>query len=360
MTKKELSSLLPSATSNRGNKTDDQGTNNLAVDDWTRFGKRQILSIGSKKRHHLHHDDVDDDDDVADPVRRNDDTSSDEEDGGRTSAIKERKPKWVRPPPPPAAIVSSIANAEHEVGSASSTIKEKKKKKERIKDGSSNTIVDRLTIVDDAVNNNDTKTNQVDDTDNNKNDAEIDGVVDSSGINNNSTKKRYKKKVRSRQKNIRKDHRAESDRPQHLIVPGGGGRPLTQATKQKLGLLHTATPPLTANHDFVPDSKSFVIVDNAFDRGEWFGNVEDGDNNQQRGTVDDSSIRGEGGKSISKEEFKAKKTNVRKATMTLIKVGDCIVDSSSSSVMADRAVVIKPIIGGKKGMSQKRKFKNIP
>jgi len=43
MSKKELSSLLPSATSNRGNKTDDQGTNNLAVDDWTRFGKQQIL-----------------------------------------------------------------------------------------------------------------------------------------------------------------------------------------------------------------------------------------------------------------------------------------------------------------------------
>ena len=111
MTKNELSSLLPSATSNRGNKTDDQGTNNLAVDDWTWFGKRQILSIGSKKRH-LHHDDVDDDD-VADPVKRNDDTSSDEEDGGRTSAIKERKTKRVRPPPPPAAIVSTIANAEH-------------------------------------------------------------------------------------------------------------------------------------------------------------------------------------------------------------------------------------------------------
>jgi len=46
---------------------------------------------------------------------------------------------------------------------------------------------------------------------------------------------------------------------------------LTHATKQKLGLLHTTTPPLTANHDFVPDSKSFVIVDNAFDRGEWVG-----------------------------------------------------------------------------------------
>ena len=314
--------------------------------------------IGSKKRH-LHHDDVDDDDDdVADPVRRNDDTSSDEEDGGRTSAIKERKTKRVRPPPPPAAAnVSTIANAEHEVGSASSTRKEKKRKKERIKDGSSNTIVDTLTIIDDAVNN-DTNTNQVDDADNNKNDAEIDGVVDSSGIDNNSTKKRYKKKVRSRQKNIRKDHRAESDRPQHLIVPGGGGRPLTQATKQKLGLLHTATPPLTANHDFVPDSKSFVIVDNAFDRGEWFGNVDD-DTNRRESGADDSSIHGEGGKSISKEEFKAKKTNVRKATTTLIKVGDCIVDSSSS-VMADRAVVIKPIIGGKKGKSQKRKFKNIP
>lgn len=322
MSKNELSSLLPSATSSRGKK-DDQGINNVAVDDWTRFGKRQILSIGSKKRH-LHHDD--EDDDVADPVTRNDDTSSDEEDGGRTSAIQERKTKRMRPPPSP-AIVSTIANTEHEVESASSSRKKKKKKK--------------------AVNN-DTKTNQVDDTDNIKNDAKIDGVVDSSG-NNISTKKRYKKKVRSRQKNIRKDHRAESDRPQHLIVPGGGGRPLTHATKQKLGLLHTTTPPpLTANQDFVPDGKSFVI-DTAFDRGEWVGNGDDGDNNQRRGAADCGIHHG------PKEDFKPKKT---RATTALTKVGDCIVDSSDN--LRDRAVQLNPIIGGKKGKSQKKKFKNIP
>jgi hypothetical protein len=357
MSMKELSSLLPSATSNRGNKTDDN--NNLAVDNWTRFGKRQILSIGSKKRH-LHHDDDDDD-----PVRRNDDSSSDEEDGGRTSAIKERKKKKsLRPPPPPAAIVSMIANAEHEVESASSRKKKKKKdKKERIKDSSSSsTIVNALTNINDAVNNN-TKTNQVDDIDNNKNDATIIDAVDSSGINNNNnstTKKRYKKKIRSRQKNIRKDHRSECDRPQHLSIPGGGARPLTHATKQKLGLLHpTTTPPPTANHDFaVPDSKSFVIDDNAFDSGEWIGNGDDDTTNQRKSDTDDS-VHGKWGKSMSNVEFKQKKTNVRKATTTLTKVGDCIVDSSNN-LTDNKAMVIKPMIGGKKGNSQKRKFKNIP
>ena len=300
-------------------------------------------------------------------MRRNDDSSSDEEDGGRTSAIKERKKKkCLRPPPPPPDIASMIANAKHEVESASSRQKKKKKgKKERIKDSSSsNTIVNALTNINDAVNNN-TKTNQVDDIDNNKNDATIIDAVDSSGINNNNnnstTKKRYKKKIRSRQKNIRKDHRSVSDRPPHLLIPGGGGRPLTHATKQKLGLLHptTTTIPPTANHDFaVPDSKSFVIDDNAFDSGEWIGNGDDDTTNRRGGGADDS-IHGKGGESMSKVEFKQQKTSVRKATTTLTKVGDCIVDSSNN-LTDNKAMVIKPMIGGKKGNSQKRKFKNIP
>jgi hypothetical protein len=259
-----------------------------------------------------------------------------------------------------------IADAEHEIESASSSSARKKKKKkgkkECIKDSSSNTIVDPLTISNDAVNNN-TKTNQVDDQ-YNKNDATIVDAVDSSGSNNNNnstTKKRYKKKVRSRQKNIRKDHRSVSDRPPHLLIPGGGGRPLTHATKQKLGLLHPTTkPPPTANEDFaVPDSKSCAIVDNALDSGEWIGDGDADTSNRQGGGGGADDNHGKGGKSMSNVEFKQQKTSVRKATTTLTKVGDCIVDSSNN-LTENKAVVLKPMIGGKKGNSQKRKLKNIP
>jgi len=50
--------------------------------------------------------------------------------------------------------------------------------------------------------------------------------------------KRKRRKVRSRQKNIRKDNRAVNEKPTHLI-PGNRnyqGRPMTQATREKLGL----------------------------------------------------------------------------------------------------------------------------
>jgi len=50
--------------------------------------------------------------------------------------------------------------------------------------------------------------------------------------------KRKRRKVRSRQKNIRKDNRSVDDKPAHLI-PGNNdyqGRPITQATREKLNL----------------------------------------------------------------------------------------------------------------------------
>jgi hypothetical protein len=54
-----------------------------------------------------------------------------------------------------------------------------------------------------------------------------------SSTNNN---KRKRHKVRSRQKNIRKDTRAMSNKPAHLIAgnPNYQGRPLTQATRDRL------------------------------------------------------------------------------------------------------------------------------
>merc|ERR1712238_7848 len=54
----------------------------------------------------------------------------------------------------------------------------------------------------------------------------------------NKPSKRKRRKVRSRQKNIRKDNRSVDDKPAHLI-PGNNdyqGRPITQATREKLNL----------------------------------------------------------------------------------------------------------------------------
>eukprot|EP00537_Pseudo-nitzschia_pungens_P005941 CAMPEP_0172359420 /NCGR_PEP_ID=MMETSP1060-20121228/3627_1 /TAXON_ID=37318 /ORGANISM="Pseudo-nitzschia pungens, Strain cf. cingulata" /LENGTH=406 /DNA_ID=CAMNT_0013081063 /DNA_START=124 /DNA_END=1344 /DNA_ORIENTATION=+ len=59
-----------------------------------------------------------------------------------------------------------------------------------------------------------------------------------SNPNSNSKPKKKRRKVRSRQKNIRKDHRSADEKPDHLI-PGSGnyrGRPMTQATREKLNL----------------------------------------------------------------------------------------------------------------------------
>ena len=76
--------------------------------------------------------------------------------------------------------------------------------------------------------------------------------------------KRKRRKIRSRQKNIRKDNRSVVEKPSHLI-PGSNnyqGRPMTQATREKLGLRKTGDSRRSTNvtaYDF----SSFVI-----DRGQ--------------------------------------------------------------------------------------------
>ena len=67
--------------------------------------------------------------------------------------------------------------------------------------------------------------------------------LDTTKETESSPKKRKRKKVRSRQKNICKDHR--DVKPVHLRVVGQGmnyrGRPLTQETRAKLNLSSDAS-----------------------------------------------------------------------------------------------------------------------
>ena len=65
------------------------------------------------------------------------------------------------------------------------------------------------------------------------------------GIDDNKNTKRKRRKVRSRQKNIRKDTRNSSQKPEYLRLRGGlveyRGRPLTKETREKLNIPESRT-----------------------------------------------------------------------------------------------------------------------
>ncbi len=98
------------------------------------------------------------------------------------------------------------------------------------------------------------------------------GVVQNEGANDtgnhqDSTQvkpKKKRRKVRSRQKNIRKDNRSAEEKPAHLI-PGSRnykGRPMTQATREKLNLPPPVKKPFRgnfSNNNEANDSSLFVI-----------------------------------------------------------------------------------------------------
>jgi hypothetical protein len=167
--------------------------NALAEADWTRSGKKKILSVG--KRHE------EDDDDVI-----GHDSSSDDE--GRTSAVKERKRKIV-------SVVNDNSDGAAADADAPKHKKKKKGKKER-------------------------NASRADDQDKSNDSSEAKNLIETAVETSEDVerKKPKRKKTRSKQKNIRKDNRCESERPSYLNVGSSGyaGRPLTAATKEKLGL----------------------------------------------------------------------------------------------------------------------------
>lgn len=334
MAKKAISSLLPSAGGNTVGGKSNSGVGGQK-EDWTRFGKRQILSVGSKKRHR-HHDDDDDEILAVDVPAGGDGSSSDEEEQGRTSAVREKKRRTQPPPVVSTAIAGTAASAYADVAASASAAPSKKKKKkgkkERIKEGSPELSEEETAATDLPANE---KLDDVDD-DAGENDARNRDGEPKIEVDTSDKKKRWKKKVRSRQKNIRKDHRAMADRPPHVVL---GGRPLTEATRQKLGLQTTTT---TTNADSSIDPSS--LIDVAFDSGKWVG---DG------GETAHTANGGErGGANSSKED--TPKTSARRTTLT--KVGDCIVDVEAISERSNKEEAKNK---KEKIKTQKRKYKNI-
>lgn len=296
------------------------GKDNVS-EDWTRFGKKQILSIGKKKQQI--HDEVDEEE--VDGHY----SSSDEEEG-RTSAVKE-KTKKVRSPAP---VVKNLAGEDNEVvvaevsSLAPSKKKKKKGKKERAKE-----IEARV--------------------DPDVRDADAPGAAanDTSKKSNDDTKiKRKRKKTRSRQKNIYKDNRTTDDKPSHLVLGGEsyGGRAMTQETKKKLGLeTKTKSKARRPNRPSASD---------AFDSGDWIGEDKPSEKVDNDGVEDEKNA----GESVPSKETEPKLAEGRNLT----RIGDCIVDRDAQPDDANKQSVGNNVISdyrdNKKGTKQKkRKFKNL-
>ena len=327
MTAKDASSLLPDASGKSG------GAENKS-EDWTRFGKRQILSVG-KKKEALRYNDDDDELAVDDGYH----SSSDEEDG-RTAAGKEKRRKTQSKV---TTKHSGTNDAEGNVDVTSSrgpTVQsiEKKKKPKKNKTSIASTEMELGAM----------GTNASDQSNIEKNlDASVDDrikkgttIINEDPQNEETATKKKRKKIRSRQKNIRKDHRAENDKPSHLIVGTNEycGRPMTKETLQKLGIQSTAKK----------SAKSRATSD-AFDSGEWVGD------NQTDGTIDDDDID-------EKESIPEVKVSAS-ATRTLTKIGDCLVnDDAKLDIVVDgtsRLTGTTATTSSKTTKKEKRKFKNL-
>mmetsp|Transcript_8615 Transcript_8615/g.19358 ORF Transcript_8615/g.19358 Transcript_8615/m.19358 type:complete len:321 (-) Transcript_8615:100-1062(-) len=294
-------------------------------EDWTRFGKKQILSIG-KKRQQIHEDD-----EIVDEVV---DSSSDEEEG-RTSAVKEKTRK-VRPPAVAVTTAAAAAGANEDASAdavAAGPSKKKKKKKGKKERAKENEALAEAEP-------------SVEDTAVDAPNAKADGSTKINGDPKNDNIKKEKnttrrKKTRSRQKNIYKDNRAANDKPSHLVFGGAdfGGRPMTSETKKKLGL------ETTKNTNPSP-------ADDAFDTGEWVGGEKSADKIDNDGAVEDA------GESVSKET----RPKMEEGGNSLTKIGDCIVNSDVAQPDNTNKQDVGENISehkDKKRKKKKRKFKNL-
>lgn len=351
------SDLLPKSSGKPSDKSS-KDQNNIS-EDWTKFGKRQILNIGSKKRHHdINSHDINEDDDID--VDNGYNSSSDEEEG-RTSAVREKKRKVVVPPtqPPLVGIDSKCVDDINVLPSSAAKKKKKKKgKKERAKETNSETVADTIKdnmTTTDAPKDAAKEVEQGDATTTKDNTSHGDTKhdnIDNSNITTNTKRKR--KKVRSRQKNIRKDNRTKEDKPSHLVVGSGvdyAGRPMTKETRIKLGLESTTTNTKCGKRVNESATKD---VGEMFDSGEWVG----GDKDKATADTDKGVAEEDGDRQGEGESKQQPRMNVGE-TISLTKIGDCIVGNDvPTTKVSDVGESLNDI--KKKGKKlKKRKFKNL-
>ncbi len=309
MLAKDASSLLPDA----GGKS---GGGEKKSEDWTRFGKRQILSVG-KKKEALRYNEDDDDLTAGDGYH----SSSDEEDG-RTAAGKEKKKKIVSKGYTKHA--AAVKTALH--GPTAQTRDQKKSTKTKNKTNSTST--DNTSEMElGAMGSSALDLLNVEKKDASVDDDIKDGVSAVSEVpqKEETINAKKRKKIRSRQKNIRKDHREENDKPSYLIEGTNEycGRPMTKETRQKLGIQSTAKK------------------NDKTRGGEWVGDIK-----KPGGTIDENI------------ETTMPKMEERGGTSTLTKIGDCLVNDDAKVDVGHDVLSSSPITS-RLTKKQKRKFKNL-
>lgn len=225
-------------------------------EDWTKNIKKQILSVGKKRSYVADYGDDDD----AGGLDTGYNSSSDDEEEGRTTAVKERKKKKARqtdvtPVLTDGALVVEEANPTTTIASDTVTTKSKKKKKKGKKERAQEQQPQAVQDAEDATA---TTTTTPNDTEQNTTTTAVE--PSNTGSNKNNTK-RKRKKVRSKQKNIAKDNRTANEKPSHLVLGRAdySGRPMTQTTKDKLGI----------KTKLKVKSNKASKLDDAFESGEW-------------------------------------------------------------------------------------------
>ena len=190
--------------------------------------RKKILSIGKKRK-------KDDDSDAE--VDSSD--QSDEEDQGRTS-IKKKEKKL-------SSAATDVTALVDEAQVKKPKKKKKKGKKERMAEKESQEIVENQMKTDDPSG---TEQGMVAE---NEGEAEAEAVEPKQGDEANNHegnasldhagKKNKKRKIRSKQKNIKKDTRPSSEKPDHLKVGSKSfaGRPMTKETREFMNLPESRT-----------------------------------------------------------------------------------------------------------------------
>ena len=231
---------------------------------------KKILNVGRKRR--SREDNVDDDEEDEDYIDGGDHGVNDDDDemidGGRTNIVE--KSTLSKKGKSAAGSSDKLTNDQVIVGSKNPKKKLGKKERQRQKQQEETSAAATQVEVFEPV-----AENSAHEQDDETRDSAANDTKDSAGLitHNNTEKypgaKKKRKKVRSRQKNIYKDNRTKDEKPAHLTRgnPNYQGRPMTEATREKLNL-----PPPTKkirpsynNSSKNQDSNTLFVIDRSPD-----------------------------------------------------------------------------------------------
>ena len=201
--------------------------------------KNKIMSIGKKKRNLSPDNEDDENDDVEDSEQE-----EEEEEEGRTSVVKDKKSVSNK------SILST--NAEVDEGKKAKKKKKKKSKKERQREQEALNAKPQEEEVD-----NESGGSKKDEKDLQVKELVQDKSNDRIPKENEFKTSKKRRKIRSKQKNVRKDNRANNAKPDHLKIGSASyqGRPLTRETRDFLSLPESRSSTIKRRKILLKDSK---------------------------------------------------------------------------------------------------------